>query len=86
MQVQLLERHVLEGRDVTWWDERGALREDREEGSAVDQIQVLPWSNTLLIRPTRTAGLPVRFRQLYKNSFSSGMFWSDAMSPGGAGR
>ena len=30
----------------------GALREDREEGFAVDQIQVLPWGNTLLIRPT----------------------------------
>ena len=42
VQDQILERHVLEGRDVTWWDERGALREDREEGSAVDQIQVLP--------------------------------------------
>ena len=54
IQDQRRERYVLEGRDITWWDERGALREDREEGSAVDQIQVLPWSNTLLIRPTRT--------------------------------
>ena len=35
IQDQRRELHVLEGRDVTWWDERGALREDRQESSSI---------------------------------------------------
>ena len=62
------------------------MREDCEEGSASDSIQVFPSGNTsFLLRPTRTAGLPVSFRHLYKFSCSSGMFWRAAMSPGGRG-
>ena len=65
VQEQRRERHVLEGRDVTWWD--GVKREGRRHISTAkkvprsDQIQVLPWGNSLLIRPTCTVGLPVRF-------------------------
>ena len=62
------------------------MREACEEGSASDSFQVLPWGNSLLIRPTCTVGLPVSCKQQDKSSFSSDMFWRAAMSPGGTGR
>ena len=55
--------------------------QDERREERVDSIQVLPWGNTLLIRPTCTVGLPVS-TQKDKSSFSSGMFWRAAMSPG----
>ena len=47
--------------------------QDERREERVDSIQVLPWSNTLLIRPTCTVGLPVSLMQVAKHSFSSDM-------------